>query len=102
MWFDVVDKIIKKKTFIIGFHDGYGESKKSLDQLLDELERYNISDTKALSHKSDEGAKVSESYALPTCTRIIMVRANKQIVWSWSGRGLPKVNELVHLFNQIG
>jgi hypothetical protein len=102
MWFDVVEKITGSKTFIIAFHDGRESTKKQLEHMFIELKGANIHSVEIVSLKSAIGAKIAQTYDLSGHTKMIIVRENKQIAWSWSGIKLPLLNEVVYRFNQVG
>lgn len=101
MWFDVVEKIINSKTSIIAFHDGQDSTKKQLEHLFSELKGSNIHNLEIVSLKSSVGSKIAQTYDLPRHTRVIIIRENKQLAWTWHGLRLPLLNDVVCRFNQI-
>jgi hypothetical protein len=102
MWFDAVEKIIDSKTFIIAVHDGSYSGAQRLKHLKLSLLKANIDTVEVLSAKSVQGDRVAKTYDLPSAGGLMILRADKQVAWSWLGVDMPATNELICRFNQVG
>lgn len=102
MWFDAVEKVINSKTFIIAVHDGSYSGVQRLKHLKPSLLEANIDFVEVLSIKSVVGEQVAQTYALPKAGGLMILRADKQVAWSWLGVDMPSISELTSRFYQVG